>query len=69
MRRERFLSLKETYLKKQCPKNVVESKKMDKGEYALAVGSLMYAMVCTRPDISFITGTLGRFQQNLSAIH
>jgi len=29
--------------------------------YALVVGSLMYAQVCTRPDIAFTTGMLGRY--------
>ena len=28
--------------------------------YASAVGSLMYAQVCTRPDIAFAVGTLGQ---------
>ncbi|XP_050219392.1 secreted RxLR effector protein 161-like [Mercurialis annua] len=30
--------------------------------YANVVGSLMYAQICTRPDISFAVGVLGRFQ-------
>ena len=33
--------------------------------YALAVGSLQYAQVCTRPDLAFVTGILGRYQSNL----
>ena len=38
--------------KEQSPK--IEEKKdhMSKVPYALAIGSLMYAMVCTRPDIA-----------------
>ena len=38
--------------KEQSPK--IEEKKdhMSKVPYALAIGSLMYAMVCTRPDIT-----------------
>ena len=32
--------------------------------YASAVGSLMYAQVCTRPDIAFAVGMLGRYQSN-----
>jgi hypothetical protein len=28
--------------------------------YASAVGSLMYAMVCTRPDIAHAVGVLSR---------
>ena len=34
------------------PKNDIERKYMSKVPYASAVGSLMYAMVCTRPNIS-----------------
>ena len=32
--------------------------------YASAVGSLQYAQVCTRPDLAFVNGLLGRFQSN-----
>ena len=32
--------------------------------YASAVGSLMYAQTCTRPDISFAINILGRYQSN-----
>jgi hypothetical protein len=32
--------------------------------YALAVGSIMYAQVCTCPDVAFVTELLGRFQSN-----
>ena len=37
--------------------------------YSLIVGSLMYAQVWTRPDISFVVGVLSRFMSNLSLIH
>ncbi|KAL5562820.1 hypothetical protein UlMin_032567 [Ulmus minor] len=45
----------------QCPKNSLESQEMQKILYASAVGSLMYAQVCTRPDIAYIVGMLGRY--------
>ena len=32
--------------------------------YASAVGSLMYAQVCTRPDIAFVVNALGRYLSN-----
>ena len=38
---------------KQCPKNDLERTAMYDKPYASALGSLMYAQVCTRPDISF----------------
>ena len=37
--------------------------------YASAVGSLMYAMVCTRPDIAHAVGVLSRFMSNLGKEH
>jgi hypothetical protein len=37
--------------------------------YASAVGSLQYAQVCTRADLAFVTGLLGRFQSNPGPRH
>ena len=34
-----------------------------------AVGSLMYAQTCTRPDIAFAVGLLGRYQSNPGIEH
>ncbi|XP_062021418.1 secreted RxLR effector protein 161-like [Rosa rugosa] len=48
----------------QCPKNSLEKKEMDKRPYARLVGSLMYAQVCTRPDIAFSVGVLARYKSN-----
>ncbi|KAG9449468.1 hypothetical protein H6P81_009433 [Aristolochia fimbriata] len=42
---------------------------MEKISYSSAVGSLMYAMVCTRPDIAFVVGVVSRFLANLSKEH
>jgi hypothetical protein len=33
--------------------------------YALAIESLQYAQVCTRPDLVFVTEILDRYQNNL----
>jgi len=44
----------------QCPNRNLEIKEMQKIPYASAVGSLMYAQVCTRPNIAYIVGVLGR---------
>ncbi|XP_059597761.1 secreted RxLR effector protein 161-like [Vitis vinifera] len=53
----------------QCPKNSLESQEMQKIPYASAVGSLMYAQVCTRPDIAYIVGMLGRYLSNPGIDH
>ncbi|KAA0061426.1 F-box/FBD/LRR-repeat protein [Cucumis melo var. makuwa] len=37
--------------------------------YASIVGSLLYAQTCTRPDISFTVGMLGRYQSNPGMDH
>ena len=37
--------------------------------YASVVGSLMYAQVCTRPDIAYVVGVLGRYESNLCIDH
>ena len=42
----------------------MEREQMKKIPYASAVGSLMYAQTCTRPDISFAVGMLGRYQSD-----
>jgi len=48
----------------QCPKNDLEKEQMHNIPYASVVGSIMYAQVCTRPDIAFAVGMLGRYQNN-----
>ena len=42
---------------------------MQKIPYASAVGSLMYAQVCTCPDIAYIVGVLGRYLINPGMDH
>ncbi|KAI5647910.1 hypothetical protein M9H77_33915 [Catharanthus roseus] len=54
---------------KQCPNNDFESKKMEGIPYASVFGSLMYAQVCTRPDLAFIVGMLARYLSNPSPAH
>lgn len=46
--------------KEMCPKTQEEKVKMSKVPYASAVGSLIYAMVCTRPDITHAVGVISR---------
>ncbi|KAL4340139.1 hypothetical protein GQ457_08G024220 [Hibiscus cannabinus] len=53
----------------QCPKNEFEREQMKNIPYAYVVGSLMYAQVCTKPDIAFAVGMLGRYQSNPGIDH
>ena len=52
-----------------CPKNDFEREHMKNIPYTLAVGSLMYSQVCTRPDIAFAIGVLGKYQSNPGIDH
>ena len=42
---------------------------MEKIPYANVVGSLMYVMLCTRPDISYAVGMVSRYQSNPGKAH
>eukprot|EP00253_Pinus_taeda_P006324 PITA_06324 len=53
----------------QCPKTQEEEEDMSRVPYASAVNSMMYAMVCTRPDISHAVGVLSRFMSKLGKEH
>nr|GEY57551.1 hypothetical protein [Tanacetum cinerariifolium] len=46
-----------------------EAKRMQNVTYALAVGSIMYAVRCTRPDVAFAQNITSRFQQNPCKCH
>ena len=37
--------------------------------YALAIGSIVYAMLCTRPDVCLAISLAGSFQSNLGVDH
>ena len=52
-----------------CPKTPEEKKKISRVPYASAVGSLMYAMMCTRPDICYAVGLVSRYQSNPGQKH
>ena len=55
--------------KTQCPKKDQEKEKMSKVPYSSIVGSLMYAMICTRPGISHAVGVVSRFLSNPGKEH
>ena len=54
---------------KQRPLTNEEKEDMERVPYASAVGSLMYAMVCTRPDIAYAVGSVSRFLANPGREH
>ena len=52
-----------------CPKTKDEKEKMACVPYANAVGSLMYAMMSTQPNICYVVGLVSRFQSNPGLTH
>ena len=53
----------------QCPKTPQEVKDMRRIPYASIVGSIMYTMLCTRPNICYALGIVSRYQSNLGYEH
>jgi len=53
----------------QCPKTQEEEEDMSHVPYASAVSSLMYVMVCIRPDIAHAVGVLSGFMSNPGKEH
>ena len=52
-----------------CPKEQEEIKYMPSVLYSSIVGSLMYAMVCTRPYIAHAMGVMSKYMNNLGKEH
>ena len=55
--------------KNKNSKNGGKNSDMDSKPYARLIGSLMYAQVCTRPDLAYAVGILSRFQSNPTLEH
>nr|GEV95376.1 retrotransposon protein, putative, Ty1-copia subclass [Tanacetum cinerariifolium] len=49
---------------KDCPVRDCDVERMSKVPYANAIGSLMYLMVCTRPDIAYTVSIVSRYLAN-----
>jgi hypothetical protein len=58
-----------TLSRSQCPSTLEEQEKMQKTPYASAIGSIMYAMLCTRPDVAYGLSLTSRFQANPGLAH
>ncbi|KAL9225049.1 hypothetical protein vseg_001019 [Gypsophila vaccaria] len=55
--------------KTQCPVGADERSKMSRILYASAIGSIMYAMICTRSDISYALSMTSRYQSDPGEKH
>lgn len=55
--------------KTQCPSTPDEQEKMRAIPYASAVGSIMYAMLSTRPDVAYALSAVSRYQSNPGEAH
>ena len=53
----------------QCPNSEEEIAYMSKVPYSNAVGSVMYSMICTMPDLAFASSLISRFMYNPGREH
>jgi hypothetical protein len=58
-----------TLRKKQCPSEPNEQERMRAIPYASAIGSIMYDMICTCPDVSYALSAMSRYQSNYGDAH
>ncbi|GJY97734.1 hypothetical protein Tco_0514644, partial [Tanacetum coccineum] len=52
-----------------CPQSDADDKYMSKVPYSSVVGSLMYAMVCSRPDLSYALSVVSRYMADPGKKH
>ena len=55
--------------KTQSPTTAEDRENMKDVPYASAIGSIMYAMLCTRPDVCRAISLVGRYQSNPGVDH
>ncbi|VFQ90465.1 unnamed protein product [Cuscuta campestris] len=55
--------------KSQSPSTPEQKELMMKVPYASAIGSIMYTMICTRPDVSFALSVTSRYQGSIGEAH
>ena len=58
-----------TLSKTQCPSGPDEQERMSRIPYASAIGSIMYAIICKRLDVSYALSICSRFQANPGEAH
>ena len=66
-----YLSMghKITLSKKDCLTTPEERECMNRIPYASTVGSIIYAMTCTRPNVACSLGVVSRYQSDLDKNH
>ena len=55
--------------KELSPKTLEQKERMNRIPFSSAVGSFMYAMLCTRPDICYVVGIVSWYQSDLGEEH
>ena len=55
--------------KEHSPKTPEDRVLIEKIMYVLGIGSIMYPMLCTRPDVAYALSFMRRFQANPSERH
>ncbi|KAL2231405.1 UNVERIFIED_CONTAM: Retrovirus-related Pol polyprotein from transposon TNT 1-94 [Sesamum indicum] len=55
--------------KSQCPQSENDMQKMSKIPYSNVIGSIMFLMVCTRPDVAYAISCLSRYMSNPGPPH
>ncbi|GKF68963.1 hypothetical protein Tco_0198642, partial [Tanacetum coccineum] len=63
------MELKHELSNEMCASIPEEVTYMKKVPYASAVGSIMYVVRCTRPDVAFAQNLVSRYQQNPGNLH
>ena len=58
-----------TLSKKQCPQTLDERVRMNQIQYDFLIGLIMYAMICTRPDVSYALSATSRYQSDPGEAH
>jgi hypothetical protein len=58
-----------TLSKKQCPTDPDEQERMRVIPYASAIGSIMYAMICTSTNVSYALSATSKYQSNYGDTH
>jgi len=53
----------------QCPSSDIEALKMENVPYANVIGTIMYSMISTRPDLAYSISLLSRYMSNPGKSH